>query len=79
MNDMDKAWIPKVIIGMAAGYGVGEVLYWLFKKLILPDEKWELLWNSFVPAGVIIGLLIVLYYYNKSKYEDDDTGSGDDS
>lgn len=72
MNDMDKSWIPRVILGGGLGYLIGEGLYWLFRKVILPDEKWELLWNAFVPAGIIIGLLIVLYYYNRSKYEDDD-------
>lgn len=74
MNDMDKAWLPKLILGGGIGYGIGEALYWIFRKLILPDEKWELVWNAFVPVGVILGLLVVLYYYNRSKYEDDDTG-----
>lgn len=72
MNDLDKAWLPRLALGAGIGYGIGEALHWLFKLLILPDEQWELVWNLFVPIGVIIGLLVVLYQYNKSKYQDDD-------
>lgn len=72
---MDKAWIPKVIAGGLGGFAIGEALYWLFEKLILPGETFRLLKDGFVPVCVILGLLLVLYFYNRSKYEDnDDTG-----
>ena len=77
MHDMDKAWLPRLILGGGIGYGIGEALYWLFRKVILPDTKWELVWNVFVPVGVILGLLVVLYKYNQSKYGGDDD-DGDD-
>lgn len=78
MNDMDKKWIPKVVIAMVLGFAIGEVIYKLFDKFILPGDTFALLKESFVPVALILALLIVLYYYNKSKYDGDDSDDGSD-
>lgn len=77
MNDMDKKWIPKVVIALVIGFGIGEALFQIFDRVILPGDTFALLKDAFVPVSLILALLIVLYYYNKSKYGDDDDDGED--
>lgn len=74
MNDIDKSWIKYVLLGGGIGFVIGEIIYHLLDKVIIPNEQSaaiELLKNAFPPVFTIIGLLVVLYYYNKNKYDGD--------
>lgn len=68
MNDMDKGWLKYVALGGGGGFVIGEIISIILDKYVLP-EGWELLSAAITPAFTIVGLLIVLYYYNKSKFE----------
>lgn len=68
MNDFDKGWLKYVGLGGGAGFLIGEVISHLLSAFVIP-ESWELLVNIITPACTIIGLLIVLYYYNKTKFD----------
>lgn len=68
MNDNDKGWLKYVLLGGGAGFIIGEIIYHLLNKFVIPD-KLTLMKNMITPACAIIGLLVVLYYYNKNKYD----------
>lgn len=68
MNDMDKSWLKYVALGGGGGFVIGEIISIILDKYVLP-EGWGLLSAAITPAFTIVGLLIVLYYYNKSKFE----------
>ena len=68
MNDMDKGWLTYVALGGGGGFVIGEIISIILDKYVLP-EGWGLLSAAITPAFTIVGLLIVLYYYNKSKFE----------
>ena len=63
MNDIDKSWLKYVALG-----GGGEIISTILRKFVFSDS-WTLLLNVITPVFTIIGLLIVLYYYNKSKFD----------
>lgn len=68
MNDIDKSWLKYVALGGGGGFVIGEIISTILRKFVFSDS-WTLLLNVITPVFTIIGLLIVLYYYNKSKFD----------
>ena len=68
MNDIDKGWLKWVALALLAGFLVGKIVVLILDKLLIA-ASFALLKNLMIPLFMIIGLLIVLYFYNKNKYE----------
>ena len=68
MNDIDKSWLKYVALCGGGGFIIGEIISTILRKFVFSDS-WTLLLNVITPVFTIIGLLIVLYYYNKSKFD----------
>lgn len=68
MNENDKGWLKWVGAALLAGFLAGELIKLILDKLLVA-ASFELLKNIVVPLFMIIGLLVVLYFYNKKKME----------
>jgi hypothetical protein len=68
MNDIDKSWIKWIVAAVVLGFLAGELIYRVL-DIVIVSASFVLLKNLAVPLCVIVGLLIVLYFYNKNKYE----------
>lgn len=70
MNDYDKKWIPKFIVVtilcFLAGLGL-KYLFLIFVPGAQENEYLTLFAKLFIPALVIIGLLLTLHVYRKNK------------
>ena len=70
MSEYDKGWIKWLILGAAVGYGAGELVSFLLSLVNADSATFELLRGVIPALGIIVGLLAVLYVYNRKKRDD---------
>ncbi len=68
-NNIEPKWIKEIAIAVIGGGIVGKLISVLL-GLLLTDEKWALFLQAWIPACIIISLIIVLNDYQKER---DDT------
>lgn len=61
----DRKWIKWIVLAVVAGFLVGKIVS-VFLDLFL-SETWALLINLMIPVFIIIGLIIVLFAYQREK------------
>ena len=72
LDKTDKKWYIKIGISIVVGFIVGKFIA-VAGTLILTmlniglDYIWLL--DLFVPAGIVVGLLVVLMQYNNDKFD----------
>lgn len=65
MSSEDKLWIKWIVFAIIAGALVGKCISIILSLFL--SETWTLLINMIIPATVILGLVIVLYLYQREK------------
>lgn len=68
MEELKLKWGKWILVAVLIGFLAGEIVSKLL-AFVLTGVYWQLLIDSIVPIFVIIGLLYVLYRYNKEKQE----------
>ena len=66
MSDYDRKWIKWLLLGVVIGYMLGKCVYVLLSLVIANTNMYE--FANLIPPGLaIVGLLIVLFKYNKER------------
>ena len=66
MQNEDKKWIKWVIFALICGFLIGGTIKKIL-SIFLTAPIFEIILVAIIPACMILGLLIVLYKYNKEK------------
>lgn len=65
MRSEDKLWIKWIIFAIIVGALVGKCISVVLGLFL--SETWALLINMVIPATIILGLVSVLYLYQRQK------------
>ena len=66
MSEYDKGWIKWILLGAVMGYLIGKCIAVLL-ELVITNAAVYTFTSLIAPGFAILGLLIVLYRYNKEK------------
>lgn len=66
MKKEEKKWIKWMCLGGGGGFFVGAIIKCIL-NLALKSSAFDIIKVLMIPACIIIGLLIVLYFYQREK------------
>lgn len=69
MSDYDKKWVKWVVLGTLIGCFIGKVIVTLLQLVVTNAAAYSFI-KLITPGFAIIGLFIVLYFYNREKEDE---------
>lgn len=68
MQEIEKKWIVIMMLFIGAGYAIGALIKFIFKKLII-SEVFTALINLIIPLFMVIAIFVFLYVYHKYQQQ----------
>lgn len=66
MKKEEKKWVKWIILGGGGGFFIGAIIK-LILTYALSSSNFDILKVLSIPTCVVIGFLVVLYFYQKDK------------